>query len=54
MKLVVSKVVDHMTRGICISTDSTKSGDDYFNRVYNTGNRTYTDSDKTNLVYMVG
>jgi len=37
MKLNVGKVVDHMTRGSCILTDSVKSDDDYSNLVHNIG-----------------
>ena len=35
MKQDVGKVVDHMTRGSCIPTDSVKSGDDYSSLVHN-------------------
>ena len=54
MKLDVGKVVDHNTRGSCIPTDSVKSGDDHPNLVHNTGAGAYTNSDKTNLAYLVG
>ena len=50
MKLVVGKVVDHMTRGSCILTDS----DDYSNLVHNTVVGRYADLDKTNSAYLVG
>ena len=36
MKLDIGKVVDHITRGSCIPTDSVKSGDDHPNLVHNT------------------
>jgi len=54
MKLFVSKVVDSKTRGSCIPTDSVKSGDEYPILVHNTGIVAYTNSDKTNLAYLVG
>ena len=54
MKLFVGKVVDSKTRGSCIPTDSVKSGDDCPILVHNTGIGEYIDSDKTNLVYLVG
>ena len=47
-------MVDHMTPGSCIPTDSVKSGDDSFSLVYNIGTRSYIDSDKTNQAYLVG
>jgi len=53
VKLDVSKVVDHMTRGSCISTDSVKSGD-CSSLVHNIGTEAYIDSDMTNLAYLVG
>ena len=54
MKKIVSKVVDNMTRGSCISTDFVKSGDDYSSLIHNIGTRAYNDSDKTNPTYLVG
>ena len=53
MKLDVGKVVNSMTRGSCIPTDSVKSDDDRPNLVHNTGVGACTDSDKTNPVYLV-
>jgi len=41
MKLVVGKVVDHMTRRSCIPTDSVKSGDDDSNFVHNIETEAY-------------
>ena len=52
--MIVGKVVDNMTRGRCIPTDSVKSDDDHPNIIHNTGVRAYTDSDKINLTYLVG
>ena len=54
MKLNVGKMVDYMTRGSCIPTDSMMSGDDYSNLVHNTGIGVYVESDKINLAYLVG
>ena len=55
MKLNVGKVVDHMTRGSCIPTDSKKSEDNnYSSLVHNIGTGVYVNSDKTNLTYLVG
>ena len=54
MKLNVCKVVDHMTRGSFIPTDSVKSGDDCSSLVHNIGTGAYIDSNKTNLAYLVG
>ena len=55
MKLVVGNVVDHMTQGSYIPTDSVKRGDDDCSSlIYNIGTGVYTDSDKTNLAYLVG
>ena len=54
MKLDVGKVVDHMTRGSCILTYSVKSGDDCSSLAHNIETGAYIDSDKTNLVYLVG
>ena len=48
MKKIVSKVVDNMTRGSCIPTDSVKNRDDYSNLVHNIGTEAYVDSDKIN------
>ena len=48
MKLNVGKVVDHMTRGSCILTDSVKSEDDDSSLVHYIGIRDYIESDKTN------
>ena len=53
MKLDVSKVVDNMTQGSCIPSDSMKSGDDYSSLVHSIETGAYIDSDKTNLVYLV-
>jgi len=44
---IVNGVVDNMTRGRCIPTDSMKSGDNYSN-LHNFGNGDYIESDKTN------
>jgi len=54
MNIIVGKVIDNMTRGSCIPTDSVKSGDDHFNHVHNIGDETYIDSDKTNPTYLIG
>ena len=54
MKLIVGKVVDHMTQKSYIPTDSVKSGDDHSNLVHNTGTGTYIEFDKTNPAYSVG
>ena len=54
MKRFVGKVVDSKTQGSYIPTDSVKTGDDYPNFIHNTGIGAYTDSDKTNLAYLVG
>ena len=51
MKLDVGKVVNYMTRGSCIPTDSVKSGDDSSSLVHSIGTGAYIDSDKTNLVH---
>jgi len=48
MKMIIGKVVDNMTRGSCIPTDSMKSSGDHSNLIHN------TDSDKTNPAYLVG
>jgi len=53
MKLKVGQVIDSMTLGSCIPTDSVKSGDDHSNLVHNTRVGVYTDSDKTNPTYLV-
>ena len=49
MKLDVGKVVDHITRGSCISV---KSGDDCSILFHNIRIGAYIDSDKTNLAYL--
>ena len=55
MKLVAGKVVDHMSRGSCIRTDSVKRGDDdCFSLFHNIGTGAYVDSDKTILAFLVG
>jgi len=54
MKLDISYVVDHMTRGNCISTVSVKRGDDCSSLIHNIDTGAYIDSDKTNLTYLVG
>ena len=54
MKLFVGKVVDSKTQKSCIPTDSVKNGDDYLNLVHDTGIGAYFNSDKTNLIYLVG
>ena len=48
MKLNVGKVVDYMTRGSCIPTDSVKSGDDCSSLVHSIGTGACNDSDMTN------
>ena len=54
MKLFIGKVVDSKTRGSYIPTDSMKSGDGYTILIHNTGIGAYIDSDKANLVYLIG
>ena len=54
MKLDVGKLVNHMTQGSCIPTDSMKSADNYSSLIHSIGTRLYIDSDKTNLAYLVG
>ena len=55
MKLIVGKVVDHMTQGSCIPTDSVKRrDDDCSSLIHNIGIGTYVDPDKITLAYMVG
>jgi len=55
VNLNFGKIIDNMTRGSCIPTDSVKSGDDdYSSLVHNIGIRTYVDSDKTNPAYLFG
>ena len=54
MKLNVEKVVDNITWGKCIPTDSMKSGDNCSNLVYNTRVREYVESNKINPAYLVG
>ena len=53
-KLFVDKVVDSKIRGSCFPTGSVKSGDNYPILTQNTGVGAYIDSDKTNLVYLIG
>ena len=53
MKLNVSKVVDNMTQGSCIPTDSVKSRDDYSNFIHKLEIGAYVNSDKTNPTYFV-
>ena len=50
----VGKISDHMTRGICIPTDSVKSGYDYSSLVPNIRTEVYIDSNKTNPAYLIG
>ena len=50
MKLDVGKVVDCMTQGSCIPTDSVKSGNDYSILVHSIETGAYIDSDKINLL----
>ena len=55
MKLNVGKVVDNMTQGNCIPTNSVKSGDDdYSSLIHNIETGAYVDSDKTNPAYLIG
>ena len=54
MELDVGKVIDKMTRGSCIPTDTVKSSDDISSHVHNIGTGEYIDSDKTNPAYLVG
>ena len=54
MKLDVGKMVDYMTRGSCIPTDSMKNDDDCYSLVHNIETGAYMNSDKTNLAYFVG
>jgi len=55
MKLVVGKVVDHMTQKSCIPTDSMKRGeDDCSSLIHDIMTGTYVDLDKTNPVYLIG
>ena len=44
MKLDVGKVVDYMTQGNCIPTDSVKSGDDCSSLIHTIGTWVYIDS----------
>jgi len=44
MKLNVEKVVDNITWGKCIPTDSMKSGDNCSNLIHNTGTGKYVES----------
>jgi len=54
MKLNVEKMVDNMTRRRCVLIDSMKTEDDYSNFDQNSKIGDYIESDKTNLVYLVG
>jgi len=55
MKLVVGKVIDHITQGSFFHTDLAKRGDDdCFSIIHNIGTGAYVDSDKTNTTYIVG
>ena len=54
MKLNVSKVVNNMTQGSCIPSDSMKSGDDCSSLVHSIGVGAYIASDKTNMAFFVG
>jgi len=51
---IVEKVIDNMTWGRYISTDSMKSGDDFTNSGHYSGNGNYIESDKINPAYLVG
>jgi len=51
---IMERVVDNMTRGRCIPTDSMKSRDDCSNLGHNFENWDYIESNKTNLVHLVG
>ena len=53
MKLDVGNVVDYMTRGNCIPTDSMKNGDDCSSLVRSIETGAYINSDKTNPAHMV-
>jgi len=54
MEQNVGKVVDHMTQGNCILTDSVKSGvNDYLSLIHSIETGAYVDLDKTNLAYLV-
>ena len=46
--MIVGKMVDNMTWGRCIPTDSVKSGDDCPIFIHSTKIGAYIDSDKTN------
>ena len=52
-KKIVGKVVENMTRGSCIPTDSGEN-DVYFIFFHNIRTKAYVDSDKINLAYLVG
>ena len=54
MKPDVGKVIDHLTQGSCIPTDSVKSGHDCSSLVHSIGAEAYIDSDKTNPIYLIG
>jgi len=47
-------VVDRITQGGYIPTDSVKNEDDDSSLVHNIGTGVYVDSDKTNPSYLVG
>ena len=48
LRRIVDKVVEHITRGRCISTNLMKSLDGCSNFIHNTGVGEYVESDKTN------
>ena len=52
--MIVGKMIDNMTRVLCISADLVNSGDNYSNLVHHTEIGTYTGSDKTNSAKLVG
>ena len=54
MNLFVGKIIDSKTQGICIPTNSVKSSDYCPILIHSIGIGAYTDSDKTNLAYLVG
>ena len=54
MKLFIGKVVDSKTRGSYIPTNSVKSDDDCPILIHSIEIGAYIESDKTNLVYLVG
>ena len=53
-KKYVRKVVDRMTQGSRIPTDSVKSGDYCSSLFHNIRYGAYIDSDKANLTYLIG